>query len=103
MRSCSREVGGSSGAAPALALPGPGCHVQAVLGKGNIVPASGLVGGVGWSRKLSSRPQPIRGRVDECTLAGACHAPPLAACGLDVPVPVFGPLPGQSGSLTLSE
>ena len=30
----------------ALTFPGSGCHVQAVLGKGDVMPACGLVGRV---------------------------------------------------------
>ena len=63
----SSEVGGSSGATPTLALPGPVCHMQAGLGKGDVVPTRGLGGLVAG---LASR-----SLTDECALAGARHAP----------------------------
>ena len=73
------------GATPALVLPGPGCHVQAGLGKGDVMPARGLVGCMTGLASRALAPQPVHGRVDECALAGAHFAPPLPACGLGSP------------------
>ena len=59
--------------------------MQAVLGKGDIVPARGLVGRVASLASRALTPWPVRGRGDECALTGACHAPPLPMCGLGGP------------------
>ena len=67
--------------APSLALPGPVCHVRAGLGKGDVVPARGLVGRVPGLESHSLAPRPVRSLVDKCTLARARHAPPLPPCG----------------------
>ena len=85
LRSRSREVGDSSEGRFALAIPGPVCLVRTVLRKGNVVPARGLVGCVAGLASRVLAPQPVCSRVDEDALAGACHAPPLPACGLGGP------------------
>ena len=74
------RLGVLPGAAAALALP-----VQAVLGKGDVVLARCLVGRMAGLSSHALAPRPIRGRVDECTLAGARHVPPLLVCGLNGP------------------
>ena len=73
------------GAVPALTLPGLSCHVRVVLGKGDVLPARGLVGRVACLASRALAPCPVRGCVDEGTPAGAHHAPPLPVCGLGIP------------------
>ena len=63
----------------------PGCHVQAVLGKGDIVPARGLVGCGACLASRALAPRPVHFHVDECALAGARHAPPVPVCCLSSP------------------
>ena len=89
--SVERDLGwGSSGAAPTLTLPGPPCHMTGSLGKGDVVPAHGLVGRVPGLASSTFAPRPARGLVDACALTRALHAPLLPACGLSGP----GPGPG---------
>ena len=91
------RLGILSGAAPALALPGPGCLVWMVLGKGAVVPLRGLVGRVAGLASRALAPRPIRGRMDEGALAGARHAPHLPACVLDGPGRGLRTAPGAVG------
>ena len=64
IRDCAlARLGVLPGAAPTLALPGPSCHVQAVLRKGDVVPARGLVGRVAGLASRALAPRPIHGRV----------------------------------------
>ena len=52
------------------------------LGKGDVVPARGLVGCLPGLASHALPTRPVRGLVDECALAEALHTPPLPPCGL---------------------
>ena len=67
------RLGALQGGAVAIALPGPPCRIPRSPGKGNVVPARGLLGhvpGLGG-----------RGLMDVCALVGSLHSLPLPACG----------------------
>ena len=88
------RLGALPGAAPTLALPGPPCHVTGSPGKGDVVPACGLVGRVPGLASRALAPRSVRGLVDACALAGPFTLPFCPCAVLAVPVAVFGPLPG---------
>ena len=79
------KLGALPGAAPALALPG----------MGDVVPTRSLIGRVPGLARRALTPRAVCGLADACALVGSFHAPP------SVPVAVFGPLLGPSGSLAL--
>ena len=90
-------------AAPALALPKPPAHLVGSVGKGDVVPAHGLVGRMPSLVSRALAPRPVCGLFDVGTLAGALHAPPLPVGSLIIPGRGLWTATGPSGSLTLSE
>ena len=89
------RLGALPGAAPALALPGPPCHMTGSPGMGDIVPARGLMGHLPSLASRALAPQAVHGLVDACALVRSLRAPPLPAYGLGGPGRSLRTAPGS--------